>query len=271
MLEGIILGTIQGIAEWLPISSEAVVILVKSKFFGGGSLTELIKFSLFLHLGTFLAAAWYLREDVIALTKMLFRPFRLFREKGEVERMFRFLFVATILSGALGYVLIELVLPLVEQYITASARVITLGIGVLLLGTAFLQWQAQRKRSSHKNIVDLSDRDGVLLGIIQGFSALPGLSRSGLTISTLLLRNYNDTTALRISFLMSLPVVLGSNIFLAAKNGMALNMSMIFGFVFAFLFGFLSIHLLFRIARRLNFAYFVFLFGVLTIVSAFVP
>ena len=270
MLEGIVLGTIQGITEWLPISSEAAVILVKANFFGGKeTLTELIGFALFLHLGTFLAASWYLRDDVIALIKILFRPRRIF-QKGEIERMARFLLLSTVLSAAVGYLVLEVILPSVERDIMASTKVITGSVGVLLLGTALLQFQAKRKkRAAQKEAPDLQDRDSALLGVIQGLTVLPGLSRSGLTISALLLRNYSDTTALRISFLMSLPAVLGANIFLYAKGGIELNTSLIFGAIFAFLFGILSIHLLFRIARNVNFAYFVFLFGVLTIISVF--
>ena len=273
MVEGIVLGIIQGITEWLPISSEAVVILVKVNFFGNGeSLKELIGFALFLHLGTFLAAAWYLRDDVVALIKMLFKPSRIFAD-GETERILRFLILATFISGIIGFFLLEVFLPSVEGQVASSTKVITGGVGVLLLGTAFLQWQARlsakRKRVSFKTAQDLQNRDSVLLGVVQGFSALPGFSRSGLTISALLLRNYSDMTALRVSFLMSLPIVLGGNILLNVKEGFVLEAAMVFGFLFAFLFGILTIHILFRIARKVNFAYFVLFFGVLTIASVF--
>jgi len=72
MLEGIILGIIQGITEWLPVSSEGILVLVKSNFFGEGeSLREMIGFAVFLHLGTFLAALLYFRRDVWMLLKGL--------------------------------------------------------------------------------------------------------------------------------------------------------------------------------------------------------
>lgn len=276
MLEGIVLGIIQGITEWLPISSEAVLILVKVNFFGNGeSLKELIGFALFLHLGTFLAAAWYLRDDVFSLIKTLFKVHRIF-EDSETARILRFLVLATFISGIIGFFLLEVFLPSVEEQVVASTKFITGGVGVLLLGTAFLQWQAarsskraRRKQAGVKTAQDLQNRDSLLLGIVQGFSALPGFSRSGLTISALLLRNYSDITALRVSFLMSLPIVLGGNILLNAQEGFVLESAMIFGFIFAFVFGILTIHILFRIARKVNFAYFVLFFGVLTIASVF--
>ena len=72
MLEQIILGTIQGIAEWLPVSSEGILVLIKTNFFAEQGLEEAIKQILFLHLGTFLAALVYFRKDVLSLIKTLF-------------------------------------------------------------------------------------------------------------------------------------------------------------------------------------------------------
>jgi undecaprenyl-diphosphatase len=104
---------------------------------------------------------------------------------------------------------------------------------------------------------------------VQGFAALPGFSRSGLTISALLLRKFDETAALRLSFLMSLPIVLGGNVLLNLKDGFVLSAGAVFGLVFSFVFGIFTIHVLFRVARKINFAYFVLGFGVITLVAAF--
>ena len=279
MIEGIVLGIIQGVTEWLPISSEGVLILVKVNFFSKGeSLKELIGLALFLHLGTFLAAAWYLRDDVVMLLKLVAKPHRLFergegllrlqQKRGEAENMLRFLVLATFISGIIGYFLITVFITSIEQQVEITTKVITLAVGILLLGTAAIGMKAKRRKGQRKGVAQLKDRDGVLLGVVQGFSALPGFSRSGLTISTLLLRKFDDVTALRLSFLMSLPIVLGGNIVLNATD-FAFNLTAIFGVLFAFIFGFLTIHLLFRFARKINFAYFVLFFGILTIFSVF--
>jgi len=273
------LGTLQGITEWLPISSEGVLILAKTHLFNNGeSLSELIGFALFLHLGTFLAAAWYLRDDVISLLKMLLTPHRLlergeglfrFRgKKGEMENMLRFLVVSTFVSGVIGYFLLEIFLPSVEESVMVTTKFVTGGIGIFLLITGFLEFQAKRKKG-HKELDRLSDKDGLLLGVVQGFAALPGFSRSGLTISTLLLRKFDEVTALRLSFLMSLPIVFGGNIVFNA-NESVINITSMFGLVFSFVFGIITIHILFKIARKINFAYFVLAFGFLTIASVFI-
>src|SRR3989344_1533387 len=132
MLESIILGTIQGIAEWLPISSEGAIVLVKSNFFGGGALSDTIRLALFLHLGTFLAALVYFRRDVASLLKALAR----YRSSSAGEqRLLRFLILSTLISGALGGALFSLV-GRIESDIALTGRAVTAGVGVLLLVTA---------------------------------------------------------------------------------------------------------------------------------------
>src|SRR3989344_3306573 len=126
MLEGIVLGIIQGITEWLPISSEAAIILVKANFFGNGeSFSDLIRLAVFLHLGTFMAAIWYFRDDVLMLTKTLFLPHRLF-EREERFLILRFLLISTFISGILGYFLVAVVVPSAQEHIELGAKAITL-------------------------------------------------------------------------------------------------------------------------------------------------
>ncbi len=177
--------------------------------------------------------------------------------------MVRFLLVTTLVSGLVGLVIFQILIQF-EDSLVVSAKIITLLIGVLLIITASLQFA--RSSTLWKSPTDATLMDGVLLGVVQGFSVLPGLSRSGLTVSTLLLRRFDDTHALTLSFLMSLPVVLGTNIVLNLDDPL-INTSALTGCFFAFLFGFLTIHLLLKLSRRLNFAYFVLLFGTLMIVS----
>jgi|SRR3989344_398053 len=268
MIEGIVLGTIQGITEWLPISSEAAIILVKTRFFPNGEgLADLIGLAVFLHLGTFLAAAWYFRDDVIMLAKSLFLPHKLF-QREERFLILRFLIVSTFISGILGYFLIEMVVPRAEEHIELGAKAVTLGIGILLVITGFFLLQAKGKKGQ-RGVIHLRDRDGVLLGFVQGFTALPGFSRSGLTISTLLLRKFEEISALRLSFLMSLPAVLGGNILLNAR-GFEITIVGVFGLIFSFLFGMLTMHLLFKVAKKVNFGWFVLIFAGLVIASVFV-
>jgi len=113
---------------------------------------------------------------------------------------------------------------------------------------------------------NLTWTDGIILGIAQGFAALPGLSRSGLTVSALLLRKFDNALSLRLSFLMSLPIVLAGNILLNF-NELTWSKGTFWSLLFSFLFGLLTIHFLLKIAKKINFGLFVLFFGILTILS----
>ncbi len=275
MLEQVILGAIQGVAEWLPVSSEGVLILAQTRFFGGQSMEQLVRQALFLHLGTFLAALIYFRKDVWLLIRVLFRsrtsqnpeatPLGM-RSVTSKNLILRFLIVATLISGFLGFVFIRVFIGL-EEELRLSSKAITLVIALLLLITGLLQIKS--KRGGYKKAGQLSNKDGLLIGFVQGLAALPGLSRSGLTVSTLLLRKFDSQTSLKLSFLMSLPIVLGGNIILNFKFGM-FSFEAICGLLSSFIFGLLTISLLLKLARKINFGYFVLIFGILVIVSVFV-
>lgn len=264
MFESIVLGIIQGITEWLPISSEGALILAKVNLFKSGlGISELINYALFLHLGTFLAALIYFRKEVKRLIKELFR-YRT-RDK-ETKKLLNFYILATLFSGIVALIILG-VLKGVEEKFTLTGKGLTLLIGIMLLITAFFQFKNKEKK--YKNITDLKTGDGVLLGIVQGISILPGLSRSGLTVSTLLLRKFDDTLALRLSFLMSLPVILAGNIILNLNN-FSFGLESFIALFFSFLLGFLTIHILLRISKKLNFGGFLLIFGIITIFSIFI-
>lgn len=263
MIEYITLGIIQGIGEWLPVSSEGLILLAKANIFhSSGQIESSIEQALFLHFGTFVAALIYFRQDV----KMLLKAISNYRsQSSEIQNIFKFLFVSTLISGAIGLALIKALSHFAAKA-DSGESLITLLVGCLLLITAFLELRA--KRSGCRTIENLNLFDGILLGIVQGFAALPGLSRSGLTVSALLLRRVENRSALRLSFLMSLPIVLLGNLVL---NFQALTVTpeAAVGLFFSFAFGLATIHLLLKVAEKINFGYFVLLFGVLTILSVF--
>jgi len=261
MLEQIILGIIQGTAEWLPVSSEGLIILAKINLFNStGSIEKAIHQALFLHFGTFLAALIYFHQDVKKLIKTIF-SYR--SQPQEIQKLFSFLLIATTVSGAFGFLLIK-TLSYIASGLESQGTIIILMVGCLLLGTAFLELKT--KKSGYRTIRDLKVIDGILLGIVQGLAVLPGFSRSGLTVATLLLSKLDKTYALKISFLMSLPIVLGGNL-VFNFNMFALSTENLVGLLFSFTFGLATIHLLLKIAQRVNFGYFVLFFGILTILS----
>lgn len=262
MLEYIVLGTIQGVAEWIPISSEGMIILAREIFFPGDSLLSSVSIALFLHLGTFLSALVYFWNDV---KKILLNILRWRSTSREDKDLIIFLLLATLVSGILGLALLYVLGSFEEKLATAGSFVMGL-VGILLLITGALQLSAKESDGAKTTP---NKKDGCLLGVVQGFAALPGLSRSGLTVSALLLRKYSKEEALRLSFLLSLPIVLGGNIVLNL-SGFAINAEKLVGLLFSFVFGLATIHGLILLARKINFGWFVIVFGILSLLAAFI-
>jgi len=262
MLEQILLGIIQGIAEWLPVSSEGLIVLAKTNLFhSNDNIETIIHQALFLHLGTFLAALIYFRQDVKKLIKAIFQYQS---QSQDTQKLLSYLIISTMISGVLGFILIKVFSHFASQFDTQK-RIITMAIGCLLLGTAFLELKA--KKDCYRTITDLKIIDSILLGIVQGFATLPGFSRSGLTVSALLLRKLDKLYALKLSFIMSIPIVLVGNIMLNL-NALAWSTEAMGGLIFSFAFGLATIHFLLKLAEKINFGYFVLIFGILTILSA---
>ena len=261
ILQQIILGIIQGITEWLPISSSGILALVMSNFYEITDLGFLLHAALFLHLGTFLAALVYFRKDVWKLVKAIFN-YR--RSNNETQKIFNFILITTIITGILG-LLILMILSNIDFGLTGKA--ISFFVGFFLLITGIFQIKV-RARGLRKEI-NLKKNDSVLLGIVQGLSSLPGLSRSGITVSALLLKKFDDTSALRLSFLMSLPVVLIGNLFLNL-NDFTFTNTALYGLLASFVFGLLTIHALISLSKRINFGWFVLIFAVLMMASVLI-
>jgi undecaprenyl-diphosphatase len=264
VLQQILVGMIQGITEWLPISSSGFLALIFANFFQITDLSVILQSILWLHLGTFFAALIYFRKDVAHL---LISLFHYKKSDKPTKKTLNFLIISTIISGIIGLIII-LGLGMYEDKFTLTGKTISLAVGILLLITGILQLRVNKHDSGLRKLKNLNHSDSLLLGFAQGLSSLPGLSRSGITVSTLMLRKFNDTTALRLSFLMSLPIVLIGNIFINLPDFGVTPLS-VWGIIFSFLFGLLTIHALMKLSKKINFGWFVLIFAILMILSFF--
>jgi len=142
-------------------------------------------------------------------------------------------------------------------------------MSILITGYLLLTSSKKRVYDNNRTIYNLTIVDSLLLGFVQGIAVLPGLSRSGLTVSSLLLRNVDDKTSLRLSFLMSLPIVLAANIFLNFKD-LILIKEFYIALFFSFIFGLATIHLLMKFAEKVKFGWFVVLMALMMILAGFI-
>lgn len=248
MTEAIFLGALQGASEWLPVSSEGVVTAAGAWLFGL-SLGEALAFALWLHLGTGLAALAYLRKDAAALL----------REAAALPRkpspLLLFALTATAVSAVIGAPLL-----LLAHGLSASGGGLAMaGVGALMLATGALQLRRPPVATRDRSALTLAD--GLAAGVAQGFAALPGLSRSGLTVAFLLARRVDRRDALALSFLIGIPASAGAAAFAAARHGSLGAPEGAVGLAAALALGLLTIRALMAAAERLRFGAFVIAAG----------
>lgn len=209
-ISSVLMGILQGIAEFLPISSSGHLALFQH-FFGVENYEETqMFFTVLLHLGTLLSVFVYYWKDIWEMIREFFLLLGgLFsRRDGRgqsappARRMVLLIIVATLP--------LFLILPIKDRVEAAMGSVTFVSVALLLTG--FILYFSDRMARGRKIERTATLADAVLVGFAQAVGTLPGISRSGITISAGLLRGYDRVFAVRFSFLMSLPAVLGANI-----------------------------------------------------------
>lgn len=259
-----ILGAIQGITEWLPISSSGILVLIMSNVFGINDVGTLLTKALILHLGTLLAVTVYFRRDV----KKIIKTFSNYSHtEGKEKKVFNFLLIATLITSLVGLLILKLIGETNLQNMELTGKTITFFVGFFLFITGVIQIKIRMRGLKEENNLKL--KDSLLPGFVQGLATIPGISRSGMTISSLLLQKFDDTTALKLSFLMSIPVVLIGNLVLN-YNEFTFSNAALYGILASFLFGLATIHGMIKLTKKINFGWFVLCFAILMMLSIFI-
>jgi undecaprenyl-diphosphatase len=247
-LQGAFLGILQGIFEWLPISSQGQTMLFMIGWLGI-SPADALSYSIFLHLGTMSAVVIKFRHEFLKMLEDL------------DSKLTRTIIISTIFTGVTG-------MPLYFLFKASfsGGKEATVLIAVLLIMTGII---LRFSKSGFRDIEDLTLKDMALLGLVQGFSILPGISRSGTTLTLLLMRRMKQDAALTVSFLISVPPVLGAQVLdhslpeIPPLNAVAM-------FIASLLVGYLTMDLLIRFAKRIDFSKFCMAMGLMTLIFAMI-
>lgn len=256
IFQGFILGLIQGLTEFLPISSSGHLVLFQKLF---GLEKGVLTFDVAVHFATLIAVVWIFREDVIGMIKKPFSKLTLL-----------------VVAGTIPTVIIALVFKDQIERIFESG--VTLGFEFLLTG--FVLWFAENIRSKNKGLENTSYVDAAVMGTAQAIAILPAVSRSGLTLAGALMRGLNREFALKLSFLISIPAILGATLFdlkdTIGAAGAAEQIGLwplVIGMLVAGISGYLSIKFMLKIFSKTSlkiFSYYVFALGILIIVEQLV-
>ncbi|MBD3360443.1 undecaprenyl-diphosphatase UppP [Candidatus Peregrinibacteria bacterium] len=241
--DSLILGILQGITEFLPVSSSGHLVL--GEYYLGLNVETLKSFDVVVHLGTLLAILVYFKKDVWEILKALGRLFcRKFEKKDPYLKLILFIVIGTVpavIFAILG-----------EKWIDNTFRnVKAVGIWMFIVGIIYLIGEfAYKRRKNHK----MNYRKAFVIGMVQALALIPGVSRSGSTITAGLFQGIERSSAARFSFLLGIPAIVGAGLFTAVnlpENGIEISIIPLFtGFFTSFIFGLLSVAFLMRFLKR---------------------
>ncbi len=276
-LFSIAMGFLQGVAEFLPISSSGHLTLFQYFFSPEQNPEELdMLFTILLHFGTLISVCVYYWRDVVDMIREFFLGLAdLFSRRGghtgrppEARRLVLMIVVATLPLFAV---------LLVKDVVDAAFTNVTF-VSAALIATGFLLFFSDRMAKGRKNARTATMLDALLVGCAQAVGTLPGISRAGITISAGMLRGFDRSFAVRFSFLMSLPAVLGANILEVADavqtggvDTSRLPMYLV-GMVVSGVVGYFAIRLVNLLASKGKFgafAYYCWAVGTLSLVASF--
>lgn len=271
ILQAIIIGLVQGLTEFLPVSSSAHLIFTQQAL----GLSDVgLAFDVLLHVGTLVAVVAYFFSDIISMIKGFFLSLIDLKDGKFMEEVRRdpykklawLTIIATIPVGIVGVLFNDLVESLFTG-ITVPA--------FFLLITGCLLYVSQRMNSGGIDLSNITLKEALIMGCGQALAVLPGLSRSGTTIAAGLFSGLEKEFAAKFSFILSIPAILGAGVFqLKDLSGGSVEIeACIAGFIVAVISGYLAISFLLKLIRERSldiFAYYCWIVGAIILVGSLI-
>ena len=248
LFQAFVLGIVQGLTEFVPISSTGHLVLVPALFGWEFTSQQAFIFDVLVQWGTLVAVILYFRRELLTLARGLFDGMRQRQIFAEPRARLAWLILLSSLPAGIAGLFLK---SLVEEAISS-----TLAVSIFLVINAFILFISDRLGQFQRRLQDLEWADSLWIGVAQILALFPGISRSGATISGGLLRHLERGDAARFSFLMSLPVMFGAGVIALLDLSDAVNASaqvgpLLVGFLAAIVVGYAAIRwLLGFLARR---------------------
>ncbi len=272
----IFLGLVQGVSEFLPISSSGHLSIFQNLFHMEGIEQDHVLFDVLLHLGTLVAVCIVYRKELVEMFRAIVELFRDLRRPQEERvnrnpkgRLFLLLVIATL----------PLLIILPINNLVEGLYYNTTFIGIALLLTGCILFVSTKLAPGRKNERNATILDALVVGGCQAIAVVPGLSRSGTTITAGLVRGFDREFSVRFSFLLSIPAILGANLlslFQVIRDGAGDNISVwayVVGTLVAAVSGYFAIRLVKRLTKKDSFgkfAYYCWAVGLLTILLSII-
>lgn len=261
-----LLAILQGLFEWLPISSEGQTVIIASNFLGI-PWENALSLAIFLHLGTTLAVIVKFRKEIFRIIKASYPnpPPDVTESDIKMRNWVIYGTIGTAITAVPLYFLIK------EAFVSYQGDIATLLITGFLLITGIILL-VSRKKYGNNTIEEVPQgtltKHSIITGLIQGTAILPGISRSGVTVSANLFENYEQNSALKLSFLMSIPVSLAAiALDFLTEEGSVFSfldpLTIVLLTAISFVIGYLTIEVLLKLARKIQFGYFCIFYAVI--------
>ena len=270
IFQGIIVGIVQGLTEFLPVSSSAHLVFIQ-KLLG---VESSLAFDTFLHLGTLIAVLWFFRWDIYKMLKswwlslgdLLKGRFKEGFNEDPYKRLAWYVILATIPVGIVGVLFEDSVDSLFSGALYVPA--------FFLFVTGTILYLSQRMSSGEINFNTITKKEALWMGLGQACAILPGLSRSGTTIAAGLTIGLDKEFAAKFSFILSIPAIFGAFILQAKDIGSALDVNFLpvfLGFIASIIAGYLAIIWMLNLIQNKSldiFAYYCWLMGIIVFIGS---
>ena len=270
IIQGIIIGIVQGLTEFLPVSSSAHLVFIQ-KLLG---VESSLAFDTFLHLGTLIAVLWFFRYDIYKMLKswwlsigdILQGRFKEGFYEDPYKRLAWYVILATIPVGIVGVLFEDSVDALFSGALYVPA--------FFLFVTGTILYLSQRIPGGEINYDNITKKEALFMGLGQACAILPGLSRSGTTIAAGLTIGLNKEFAAKFSFILSIPAILGAFILQLKDIGLAMDanfLPVVLGFIASIVAGYMAIKWMLDLVQNKSldiFSYYCWLMGIIVFMGS---